>query len=57
MDMSQTTNEAHHPKDLARLELTLVASIKLMKRTRRELQRLQRKSGQHKAQHDRRSVN
>jgi hypothetical protein len=38
---------AHAEVDLARLEQTLLASIKLMKRGRREMERMRRKSGRH----------
>jgi hypothetical protein len=36
--------------DLAQIERTLQASIKLMKRGRREMERMRRKSGRHEAQ-------
>lgn len=44
--MSETgpKNAAHPEVDLARLEQTLLASIKLMKRGRREMERMRRKS-------------
>jgi hypothetical protein len=39
---------ATHPEmDIARIEQTLLASIKLMKRGRREMERMRRKSGRH----------
>jgi hypothetical protein len=46
MSMSETgPKSAAHPEvDLARLEQTLLASIKLMKRGRREMERMRRKS-------------
>ncbi len=45
--MSETGSKsaAPHEVDLARLEQTLLASIKLMKRGRREMGRMRRKSG------------
>ena len=43
-DTGQKT--ATHPEmDIARIEQTLLASIKLMKRGRREMERMRRKSG------------
>ena len=47
--MSETGQKsaAHAEVDLARLEQTLLASIKLMKRGRREMERRRRKSGRH----------
>jgi len=36
---------AHPEMDLGRIEQTLLASIKLMKRGRREMERMRRKSG------------
>ena len=45
-DSGQKT--ATHPEmDIARIEQTLLASIKLMKRGRREMERMRRKSGRH----------
>jgi hypothetical protein len=45
-DTGQKT--ATHPEmDIARLEQTLLASIKLMKRGRREMERMRRKAGRH----------
>jgi hypothetical protein len=44
IDSGQKT--ATHPEmDIARIEQTLIASIKLMKRGRREIERMRRKSG------------
>jgi hypothetical protein len=57
MNVSESSSDATKREDLARIELTLVGSIKLMKRTRRELQRQRRKSHPERANHDRRSVN
>jgi hypothetical protein len=47
--MSETGQKsaAHAEVDLARLEQTLLASIKLMKRGRREMERMRRKSSRH----------
>jgi hypothetical protein len=47
--MSETNQKsaAHAEVDLGRLEQTLLASIKLMKRGRREMERMRRKSGRH----------
>jgi hypothetical protein len=47
--MSETNRKsaAHAEVDLGRLEQTLLASIKLMKRGRREMERMRRKSGRH----------
>ena len=44
--MSDTGHKsaAHPEMDIARLEKTLLASIKLMKRGRREMERMRRKS-------------
>ena len=39
------TDKAHSAVDLSQLERTLQASIKLMKRGRREMERMRRKSG------------
>ena len=45
-DTGQKT--ATHPEmDIARIEQTLLASIKLMKRGRREMERMRRKSARH----------
>ena len=45
-DTGQKT--ATHPEmDIARIEQTLLASIKLMKRGRREMERMRRKSTRH----------
>jgi hypothetical protein len=44
--MSDNGSKAAHPEfDLTRFEQTLIASIKLMKRGRREMGRMRRKSG------------
>ena len=47
--MNDTESKAATPSglDLAQLERTLQASIKLMKRGRREMERMRRKSGRH----------
>lgn len=45
--MSDTESKSAAPLDLARIERTLQASIKLMKRGRREMERLRRKPGRH----------
>ena len=45
MSDTQTKSEAPSGMDLARIERTLQASIKLMKRGRREMERLRRKPG------------
>ncbi len=47
--MSDTGHKsaAHPEMDIARIEQTLLASIKLMKRGRREMERMRRKSGRH----------
>ena len=43
--MSDTQSKSEAPLDLARIERTLQASIKLMKRGRREMERMRRKPG------------
>ncbi len=47
MNETVSQNAANSDLDLARLEQTLLASIKLMKRGRREMGRMRRKSGRH----------
>jgi hypothetical protein len=47
MNEAGQKSAAHAEVDLARLEQTLLASIKLMKRGRREMERMRRKSGRH----------
>ena len=51
MSDTQSKSEAPSGIDLARIERTLQASIKLMKRGRREMERMRRKPGRH--DHDR----
>ncbi len=50
MNETVSKNAANSDLDLARFEQTLLASIKLMKRGRREMGRMRRKSGRHEHQ-------
>ena len=45
MSDSGQRSSTHPEMDIARIEQTLLASIKLMKRGRREIERMRRKSG------------
>jgi hypothetical protein len=58
MDVIEHAKEEHEQPNLDRLQLTLVGSIKLMKRTRRDMKRTRRNVGQQpQTPHDRRSIN
>ena len=58
MNLTEYAAEEREPQNLARLEVTLVASIKLMKRTRRDMKRMRRKTNQQPGtEHNRRSMN